>query len=303
MPDPARGPDARAASEPTGTGHTSARRRSPYVPLRLRAVDWDRRTCARRGHITYAPTEPELRERLRVNTFAGDAWRCLRCGDFAVGEPHGSGPSGEAPLVLRGRALRDIFVLRLLALERGIRGVLIVLAGFAVIEFRNSEHALRQLFERDLSALKPAADNFNYDLENSPIVATIRHTFAFKQSTLTVVAIALFAYALIELVEGVGLWLAKRWAEYFTVVATALFLPLEIRELTERITWLRVGALIVNVAAIVYLIVAKRLFGARGGGAAAERERRGASLLEVEHAAALTTPAESGSAAARPGGD
>jgi uncharacterized membrane protein (DUF2068 family) len=264
-------------------------------------VDWDRRTCARRGHITYAPTEPELRERLRVSTAAGEAWRCLRCGDFAVGEPHGSGSSGDAPLVLRGRALRDVFVLRLLALERGIRGVLIVLAGVAVIEFRNSEHALRQLFERDLTALKPAADNFNYDLENSPIVATIRHTFAFKQSTLLVVAIALFAYALIELVEGVGLWLAKRWAEYFTVVATALFLPLEIRELTERITWLRVGALAVNVAAIVYLILAKRLFGARGGGAAAERERRGASLLEVEHAAALKASDSAGPAVVRPG--
>ncbi len=250
-------------------------------------MDWDRRTCARRGHITYAPAEENLRERLRADTAAGEAWRCLRCGDFAIGEPHGSGPGDEAPLVLRGRALRDIFVLRLLAIERGFRGVLIVLAAVAVIEFRNAEHSLRQLFERDLSALKPAADNFNYDLENSPVVATIRHTFAYKQSTLLVVAVALIAYALIELVEGVGLWMAKRWAEYFTVVATAIFLPLEIRELIERITWLRVGALVVNVAAIVYLIVAKRLFGVRGGGKAVERDRHSASLLEVERAAAL----------------
>jgi predicted membrane protein DUF2127 len=89
----------------------------------------------------------------------------------------------------------------------------------------------------------------------------------------------------LQLFEGVGLWLLKRWGEYFAVVATSLFIPLEVYELTEKITWLRVVALIVNVAAVVYLLVSKRLFGIRGGHAAYERAQRQASLLEVEESA------------------
>ena len=46
----------------------------------------------------------------------------------------------------------------------------------------------------------------------------------------------LAGYALIELIEAVGLWLMQRWGEYFAVIATSVFLPLEIYELTEKIT-------------------------------------------------------------------
>lgn len=98
-------------------------------------------------------------------------------------------------------------------------------------------------------------------------------------------AAALLAYALIELVEGVGLWMLKRWAEYLAVVATAAFLPLEIYELTEKVSGLRVATFVFNVLVVVYIALSKRLFGLRGGRAAYEAERHSASLLEVELAA------------------
>jgi hypothetical protein len=41
-------------------------------------VDWSLFGCARKGHVTYAPDEPELRDRLQVATAGGTAWRCLR---------------------------------------------------------------------------------------------------------------------------------------------------------------------------------------------------------------------------------
>ena len=62
-------------------------------------------------------------------------------------------------------------------------------------------------------------------------------------------------------VEAVGLWRERRWAEYLTALATAGFLPLEVHELLKRVTILRVSALVVNVAILVYLVYAKRLFG------------------------------------------
>lgn len=247
--------------------------------------DWNLRVCSRRGHITYAPDEPQLRERLHVATAVGTAWRCLRCGDFALGEPHGSGPAGQAPEVPRGKALRDLFILRFLAVERILRGLFIVLAAWAVWEFSNTQDAVQRFFERNLSAFDPIARHYHYDLNHSPIVDTIRKVFEYRHSTLVVVAGVLLGYALMEIVEGFGLWAAKRWAEYLTVVATAAFLPLEIYELTEKVSYLKIGTLLLNILAVAYILLAKRLFGLRGGRAAFEAERRDASLLEVEEAA------------------
>ena len=75
-------------------------------------------------------------------------------------------------------------------------------------------------------------------------------------------------YALIELVEAVGLWLMRRWGEYFAVIATSVFLPLEIYELTEKVTAFRLIALIINIVAVIWLLWDKRLFGLNGGGKA-----------------------------------
>ena len=247
--------------------------------------DWNRRTCSRRGHITYAPTEPRFHERLHADTALGDAWRCLRCGDFVLGEPHGSGKAEDAPLVPRGRALRDLFILRVLAVERMIRGVFIVLVAIAVWKFSNSQTSVQQFFNDNLTLFQPIAQHFHYDLNNSPIVGTIQKTFSYKHSTLEITAVALFVYALIEIVEAFGLWAAKRWAEYLTVVATAAFLPLEIYELTDKVSWLKLVTLLINILAVVYLLLAKRLFGLRGGAAKYEAERHSASLLEVETSA------------------
>lgn len=254
------------------------------------SFDWDRRHCARKGHITYAPDEPGLHRKLHTSTAVGTAWRCLRCGDFVLGEPHGSGPADQAPVVPRGRALRDLFILRFLAVERLLRGILIAVVAWAVYKFSNSQNAVRDLFEKDLTALKPVATHFHYDLDHSPVVDSIRKTFDYKHSTLQIVAALLLAYALIEIIEGFGLWWGKRWAEYLTVVATAAFLPLEVYELTEKVSWFKIATLTLNVLAVLWIMLAKRLFGLRGGAAAFEAERRGASLLEVEEAAGETHP-------------
>ncbi|RPF36368.1 DUF2127 domain-containing protein [Streptomyces sp. TLI_185] len=250
-------------------------------------IDWDRRTCARKGHVTYAPEEPGLKARLHAQTALGDVWRCLRCGDFVLGEPHGSGPADHAPLVPRGKVLRDLFILRFLAIERAVRGVFIVLVALAVWKFSNSQDSVRRLFDEYLDVFRPVFRHFHYDLDNSPIVGTIQKTFGYKHSTLVLVAVLLLVYALIELVEAVGLWYAKRWAEYLTVVATAAFLPLEIYELTEHVSYLKIATLVLNILAVLYIALAKRLFGLRGGRKAFEEERESASLLEVEESAGV----------------
>ena len=240
---------------------------------KLRAVDWSLRTCARKGHVTYAPDEPEYRAKLEATTPLGDAWRCLRCGCYVLGEPHGHGPAENAPMLLRGKQLRSAFILRALAIERWIRGVIIVLLGVAV------------LFDRDLASLKPFFNQINFNVSDSGTIRLIEKLLTARHSTLNLIAAALIFYGALQLVEGIGLWSLKRWGEYVAVVGTTLFIPFEVYELVEKVTVLRVVALSVNVAAVLYLLLSKRLFGLRGGHRAYEASLHEASLLEVQEAA------------------
>jgi uncharacterized membrane protein (DUF2068 family) len=68
------------------------------------------------------------------------------------------------------------------------------------------------------------------------------------------ISAALFIYAGLGLVEGIGLMLEKVWAEYFTAFLTASFLPLEIFELSHRITSVRLGLFVLNLIVLAYLV-------------------------------------------------
>ena len=245
-------------------------------------MDWNLRTCSRKGHVTYAPDEQRFRDRLEADTPLGDAWRCLRCGTYVLGEPHGSGPADDAPVLLRGKALRSAFILRALAIERWIRGVIIILLAVAVLSFKSTQVSLKQLFERDLTSLRPFFNQINFNVSDSGTIRAIENALTARQSTLNIIATGLFLYGALQLAEGIGLWSLKRWGEYVAVVGTTLFIPLEIYELTDKVTLLRLGAFAVNVAAVAYLLLSKRLFGIRGGHRAYEAKLHEASLLEVE---------------------
>jgi uncharacterized membrane protein (DUF2068 family) len=247
-------------------------------------VDFALRSCGLRGHATFAPDEPKLRERLKVDTPAGEAWRCLRCETFVVGPPRLSGPADTAPEIPRGRLLRDRTLMRALAVERAVRCVIFLLVAAGVLKVRGSRSRLQQAFEQDLPLLRPLANQLGWNPDNSKIIRHIAHAFSLSSSTLAWIALGLTAYALIELVEAVGLWLMQRWGEYFAVIATSVFLPLEVYELTEKLTALRFIALLINIVAVVWLLWSKRLFGLNGGGSTYREEHRTASLLTVERA-------------------
>jgi uncharacterized membrane protein (DUF2068 family) len=105
------------------------------------------------------------------------------------------------------------------------------------------------------------------------LVGTVAHVLTLRSSTLYYVALVAAAYAVLEGCEAVGLWYQRRWAEYLTFVATTLFLPYEVYELTHTVTVFKLLAFLINLAIAVYLLLAKRLFGLRGGAAAEERRR------------------------------
>ena len=112
------------------------------------------------------------------------------------------------------------------------------------------------------------------DLPNHGLLHTVDDLLSLQSGTLRLVGAAVSVYALIEGAEAVGLWMQKRWAEYLTLIATSVFLPLEVYEIVRSLSPLKVFAFIVNVAIVAYLLYAKRLFGLRGGTAAEEEARR-----------------------------
>src|ERR1700680_2053366 len=63
-----------------------------------------------------------------------------------------------------------------------------------------------------------------------------------------------FIYAGLFLTEGIGLWMVKRWAEWFSVIITTSLVPVEIYEILRHPSAIKCLVLIVNIAVVGYLI-------------------------------------------------
>lgn len=238
--------------------------------------------CGLRGHelvgMDAAAVRPE--DALLVRQLDGVRWyRCLRCDSWLPLDPpvhptrdHPPGRD-EIELPSRGRPLRDKFVLRLIAVNRGLHFLVLGLLAAAVFEYAANRDRLHDLYERILGALQGGLGGPTGTTAHHGILASLSKVFSYSSSRLYVTGAVLAAYALVEGVEMVGLWILARWAEYLTLVVTASLLPLEVYELTQRVSVLKVVAFVVNVAIVVYLLYAKRLFGVRGGARAVRDER------------------------------
>jgi uncharacterized membrane protein (DUF2068 family) len=181
-------------------------------------------------------------------------------------------PRSEIELPRRGRALRDRVVLRIIAVDRAIHFVVLAVLSVVVFLFAGHELRLRRAFYRVVDAVQGTSSTGPHHHARG-FLGSIQHIFELRSSTLYAVAAVAAAYAVLEGVEAVGLWYQRRWAEYLTFVATILFMPYEIYELSRSVSPFKVIALVINIAIAAYLLYAKRLFGLRGGAEAEERER------------------------------
>jgi uncharacterized membrane protein (DUF2068 family) len=239
--------------------------------------------CGVRGHLLLGTDARELRaqDAIVARTDAGLRWhRCLRCDSWLPIAPPATPvrehipPRGEIRLPLRGKALRDKIVLRVIAIDRGLHTVILTALAVAVFLIASHEQQLREDFYRVLADIQGGVAGGPLQTSHKGLVGKLDELFSLKQGTLRLVGAGLVGLAVLEAAEAVGLWFQQRWAEYLTFVATTLLLPLEVYELTASLSWFKVTALVVNLAIVVYLLVAKRLFGLRGGAAAEREERR-----------------------------
>jgi uncharacterized membrane protein (DUF2068 family) len=97
-------------------------------------------------------------------------------------------------------------------------------------------------------------DALGHSIDVFPVLKLLRDIGALAPNSLKLAGAGAFLYAALFLTEGVGLWRQKRWAEYLTVIATASFIPFEVYELILKRTWPRVGALLINILVVLYLL-------------------------------------------------
>jgi uncharacterized membrane protein (DUF2068 family) len=249
-------------------------------PRKRRHLDFELVACGVRGHVLIDPaTVPAHVDRAAVarQVDAATWYRCVRCDAWvplAEASPAVRAAPAEDELPLRGKALHDRVVLRLIAADRVLHFVILTVLGIAVLAFAADRAKLHDRFYQFVTSLQTAiAGGPVSTTGHVGIVHDLDKLFTLSKGTLIEAGIALLGYAVLEGVEAVGLWYGKRWAEYLTFIATVVFLPFEIYELTERVSPLKVIGFVINLAVVVYLIYAKRLFGVRGGGAVEARER------------------------------
>lgn len=207
---------------------------------------------------------------------AGFRWyRCLRC-DAWVPLDDPAHPTEATPprledvrLPLRGRPLRDRYVLRAIAVERALHVLALGLLTVAIFAFAGNRDLLHHDYTRVLADLQGGLGGPVIG-RRSAVVSDLNRLFALSELELYLAGLALAGYTVVLACEMVGLWSARRWAEYLTFVETGILVPLELYELASSFSDLKVLTLLLNLAVLAYLLVAHRLFGARGG-AAAER--------------------------------
>ena len=136
-------------------------------------------------------------------------------------------------------------LLRLIAFFKLAKAALLVAVGLGAL----------RLVHTDLAAL---AQRGVESLAMSPARRAAQQLIALVSGLsprgLEVIAIGAFLYAGLYLVEGIGLWLARRWAEYLVVCSTLLFVPFEVYALARRASLPRAAALILNLVVATYLI-------------------------------------------------
>jgi uncharacterized membrane protein (DUF2068 family) len=252
-------------------------RREPPRRLRPR-FHWELVHCGVAGHALEGLDARVLRPQDGIFACETDGvrWhRCLRCDSWLAVDPplpfvRESPPDrDEIQLPLRGKPLRDTIVLRLIAIDRALHFVVLAFLGAIILIFSANREQLRATFYKVTADLTGGAVSGEGHAKHG-LLHELDRLFTTTSSNLHLLAAVFFAYAAVEGIEAVGLWMTKRWAEYLTFVVTASLLPFEIYELANKLSPFKIVAFIINVAVVVYLLIAKRLFGFNGGRAAEE---------------------------------
>ena len=136
-------------------------------------------------------------------------------------------------------------VLRTIALYKIVKVLLLLAVAYGELRLRDASLVAKLL---SWASAKP------YGLEHRIVSWLVGLFSGMSASRVAALRIVTLAYAAVFAVEGIGLWMEKRWAEWLTVVVTASLIPLEIWEMFHRPSIGKLAILLGNAAIVAYLV-------------------------------------------------
>lgn len=140
-------------------------------------------------------------------------------------------------------------MLALIAVERGCRGVLLAILGIYMLTRLHSDWGV---------TVRHIAQQLGLGPQQHLVAKLIEKAHGLDGARQLLFSLATLVYGIVEIVEGAGLWLKQRWAEWLTVIVTAALMPVELRELWISPSILKAGGLLLNTGVVAYLVVALR---------------------------------------------
>jgi uncharacterized membrane protein (DUF2068 family) len=136
-------------------------------------------------------------------------------------------------------------VIRLIAVFKLFKAIMLLLLGLGALHLIH--HDLQEFARNVIRHIHgdPYGDRFR---------ALIGSLANVSDNRLRVLGVASFSYSGMYFVEGIGLLLTMRWAEWMAVFTTSGFIPLEIYEAIKHPHLIRLTVLLLNIAMVVYLI-------------------------------------------------
>lgn len=147
--------------------------------------------------------------------------------------------------------------LKIIIVEKLLLGVLFAALSFSMLTLLNKD---MMVFTDQLLVY------LNLDIEKDYVQDIVDWLTNIKGGTIVGISAGMFLLSSLNLMEAYGLHMRRRWAEWLTVIATSLFIPLELYEVIQQQTMVRIGALVINIAIVYYLAKHKELFSKKSFG-------------------------------------
>jgi uncharacterized membrane protein (DUF2068 family) len=134
--------------------------------------------------------------------------------------------------------------LRAVALFEALKGTIVLFAGFGLARAIGGdvgEFAEHLVHRMHLDAAKRFPRIF-IDLANN-----------LSDAQLWALAALALAYSLLRFAEAYGLWFERRWGEWLAALSGAIYVPVEIYELTRGVSTVKIAALVLNTLVVAYM--------------------------------------------------
>jgi uncharacterized membrane protein (DUF2068 family) len=168
-------------------------------------------------------------------------------------------------MVARAAKQSSSLILILIGLFKLLKALLLIAVGVGSIKYLHKDLA---------GTVMHWVQVLHVDADNRLVHRILVRIFRVTPKQLKELSVGTFLYAGVFLTEGVGLLLRKHWAEYFTIISTGLFIPLEIYELAKHFTIPKLVVTVVNVLIVWYLVARVRSRSKRSSGGVDSKRRR-----------------------------